>query len=256
MKLTITFSIVFMAISLNLAAQETGNEMNKSEPIETDRPDQTETPAIVPKHMFQMENGFSFERTDRHSKSFLLPSSLIKYGVNGNFELRLITEFSVENTDGTKISGLNPVLIGFKAALAEEKGIWPKTSFIAHLMIPELASEELKTTYYAPRFRFTMQHTLTDKINLGYNLGAEWDGESPEPTFIYTLTGGFSLSEKLGCYIELYGFAPQKDKADHRCDGGFTYLISDNVMIDASGGFGISENAPDYYTALGFSFRL
>jgi len=256
MKLTITFSIVLLAISLNVAAQETGNEMEKSEPIETDRPDQTETPAIVPKHIFQMENGFSFEKNDRHSKSFILPTSLMKYGVNGNFELRLITEFSIEDMDGTKISGLNPLLIGFKAALAEEKGIWPKTSIIAHLMIPELASEEFKTTYYAPSFRFTMQHTLTDKINLGYNLGAEWDGESPEPTFIYTMTCGLSLSEKLGCYGELYGFAPQKNKADHRFDGGFTYLITDNVMIDASGGFGISANAPDYYTALGFSFRL
>ncbi len=85
---------------------------------------------------------------------------------------------------------------------------------------------------------------------------AEWDGETPDATFLYTLTTGFSLSEKLGCYVEVYGFAPQNDTADHRFDGGFTYLISDNFMIDASGGFGITENAPDYYTAFGFSFRL
>lgn len=224
--------------------------------IETDRPDQTETPAIVPKGMFQMENGFSFEKANSDSESYLLPSSLIKYGLNDRFEFRLITEFASDKTNGTKVSGLNPVLIGFKVAIAEETGIWPKVSFISHLMLPDLASSELKTTYYAPRFRFTMQHTLTDKISLGYNLGAEWDGETPDATFIYTLTTGFSLSEKMGCYVELYGFAPQNDTADHRFDGGFTYLLSDNVMIDASAGFGITENAPDYYTALGFSFRL
>ena len=225
-------------------------------PIETDRPDQTETPAIVPKGMFQMENGFSFEKTNGDSEAFLLPSSLIKYGLNDRFEFRLITEFTSEKTNGTKISGINPVLIGFKVAIAAENGTWPKVAFISHLMIPDLASSELKAKYYAPRFRFTMQHTLSDKISLGYNLGAEWDGETPDATFIYTLTAGFSLSEKTGCYVEVYGFAPQNDTADHRFDCGFTYLLSNNFMLDASGGFGITENAPDYYTALGFSFRL
>lgn len=226
------------------------------DPIATDRPDQTETPEIVPKGMFQMENGFSFEKAGRDSKNFVLPSSLLKYGFNGKFEFRLIAEWVIDETGGTKISGLNPILVGFKVAICDEKGILPKTSLIGHLSIPEFASDDFKTTYYAPEFRFTMQHTLSDKINLGYNLGAEWDGESPEPTFIYTLTSGFELSQKAGCFIELYGFAPQKDKADHRIDGGVTYLLSSDMMIDASGGFGLTDNAPDYFAALGFSFRL
>ena len=32
------------------------------ETIQTDRPDQTETPYLVPKKMFQVENGFSFQK--------------------------------------------------------------------------------------------------------------------------------------------------------------------------------------------------
>ncbi|MDI1256927.1 MAG: transporter [Flavobacterium sp.] len=240
--------LILMCFSKSLAQQ--------NEPIETDRPDQTETPAIVPKGMFQMENGFSFEKTNGDSESFLLPSALIKYGLNDRFEFRLITEFGSEKTNSTKISGINPILVGFKVGIAEEKGIWPKVSFISHLLLPDLASSKLKSTYYAPRFRFTMQHTLSDRISLGYNLGAEWDGETPDATFLYTLTTGFSLSKKMGCYVEVYGFAPQNDSADHRFDGGFTYLLSNNFMIDASGGFGITANAPDYYGAFGFSFRL
>ncbi len=113
-------------------------------------------------------------------------------------------------------NGINPIKIGFKTRLFEEKGIIPLTSFIAHLVIPASGTKEFQTNYFAPSFRFTMQHTLTDKISLGYNLGAEWDGETPEPTFIYTLKTGFSLTEKIGAYVELYGFAPQKDKADCR----------------------------------------
>ena len=247
MKKILLFALLMLA-SQSILAQESK--------IETDRPDQTETPSIVPKGKFQMENGFSFEKGSQDSESFLAPSSLLKYGLNDRFEFRLIAEFASEKNTGKTISGLNPILVGFKVAIAEEKGIWPKVSFISHLMIPDLASKALKTEYYAPRFRFTMQHTLTEKISLGYNLGAEWDGQTPDATFIYTLTTGFSLTEKLGCYAEIYGFAPQNGIADHRFDGGLTYLVSNNFMLDASGGFGITENAPDYYAAFGFSFRL
>ena len=47
-----------------------------SEPIQADRPDQTETPAIVPKGMFQVETGLVFQKNDANSSTFSLPSTL------------------------------------------------------------------------------------------------------------------------------------------------------------------------------------
>ncbi len=226
------------------------------EPIQADRPDQTETPSLVPKGMFQMENGFSFEKNNADSETITAPTSLWKYGITENFELRLITEFSHQTSDGNSISGLNPVLIGFKVKLTEERGIVPKMAFIGHLAVPKLASKEFQSTFYAPEFRFVMQHTLSEKFSFSYNLGAEWNGETPEPSFIYTTTLGFAASSKLGAFVELYGFAPQYDRADHRFDCGLTYLISNNFMIDLSGGFGITEHSPDYFVSTGFSFRI
>lgn len=227
-----------------------------SEPIQADRPDQTETPAIVPKGMFQVETGFTFQKNNTISKSCTLPSTLWKYGVNENFELRLITEFLSEEISNTKLNGVSPIYVGFKVKLADEKGIIPKTSFIGHISLPNAASKEFKTDFFAPEFRFVMQHTLSAKFSLSYNLGAEWDGFSAEPTFIYTNAVGYSISNKLGSYIEIFGFIPQNTKSNHSLDGGITYLINNNFMVDLSSGFGISKNAPDYYWALGFSFRI
>lgn len=68
------------------------------EPIQTDRPDQTETPSLVPKGMFQVETGLSLQNNDAHSQTLTLPSTLWKYGVNENFELRLISEFGIEKS--------------------------------------------------------------------------------------------------------------------------------------------------------------
>lgn len=226
------------------------------EPIQADRPDQTETPAIVPKGMFQIEAGFTFQKKDTFSKSFSLPSTLWKYGVNENFELRLITEFLSEEINNEKLNGVSPIYVGFKVKLTEEKGIVPKTSFIAHISLPNAASTIYKTNHFAPEFRFVMQHTLSEKLSLSYNLGAEWDGFSAEPTFIYTNAIGYSISNKLGSYIEIYGFIPQNTKSNHSIDGGITYLINNNFMVDLSSSIGITDNAPKHYFAFGFSFRL
>jgi hypothetical protein len=101
-----------------------------------------------------------------------------------------------------------------------------------------------------------MQHTVSKKMVLAYNLGAEWNGIDPDENYIYTLTTGFSLTERLGCYTELYGFIRPYMNPDHRCDGGFTYLVNHNFMMDISGGFGLTENAPQNYISLGLSYRF
>jgi hypothetical protein len=235
-----------------------GNDLSgqDSAPIQTDRPDQTECPFIVPKDHFQMETGFLYEQTDKNVRSVSAPSVLFKYGLNERFELRLITEFTTIKSGESTISGLNPVTIGFKINIAQEKGILPTASFIGHLTIPRFASKDFTSTYFAPAFRFAMQHTLSKKLSLGYNLGAEWEGETAEPAFIYTLTTGYSITTKIGAYAEVYGFAPQTSKADHRFDCGLNYLLRRNVLMDVSGGLGLTANAPDHYVALGFSFRL
>lgn len=243
-------SIFFFLLLLNKVSGQT------MPPIQTDRPDQTECSYIVPVHYLQAENGFLVEKQKDQSRYYTYPSTLWKYGISDRLEFRLITELAGEKVNGSHTTGLNPVTIGFKANLCKEKGIIPMTSFIGHLTTPDWGSKKFSSTYYAPSFRFTMQHTLPGKWSLAYNLGAAWDGETPEPTFIYTLTTAYAWNEKLGSYIELYGFAPQLSKADHRCDGGFTYLVSNHVMIDISGGFGLTDNSIENYLSLGFSYRI
>lgn len=224
--------------------------------IQTDRPDQTECPFIVPVNYLQFENGFSYEKTNTDLNEIVAPTILTKYGINDHFELRLTTEYVINQNDLDEISGLNPIIIGFKTRLLEEKGIIPITSFIGQIGIPKLASNSKKMEYYAPEFRFTMQHTISKKQTLSYNLGAEWNGETPETTFVYTLTTGYSFTEKISGYIEFYGFIPQEEKPDNRFDCGLTYLLNQNQQLDISSGIGFSKISPDYFVAIGYSFRF
>jgi hypothetical protein len=225
-------------------------------PIATDRPDQTECPFIVPKGYIQAEHGFTYEKMDKSSKTLSYPALLLKYGISDNVELRLITDMMSVQEAIKPIRGFTPITIGFKTKLAEENGLLPKISFIGHLSVPNWASKAFQSSYFAPSFRFTMQHTVSEKLALAYNLSAEWDGETPNATLIYTLTTGYSLTEKLGAYLELYGFNTQNQQADHRFDGGFTYLINSNIMVDMSGGLGLSQNSPNSFVSMGFSYRF
>ncbi len=228
----------------------------KTKDLETDRPDQTETPYTIGKNFLQFENGFSKTSMDNvlYQNSLV---SLIRFGLSEKLELRaevLRDGFTAYNN---KIfAGLRPFELGFKANLAEEKGLLPKTSLIAHMIIPKASSKIMQEEYFSPNFRFTMQHSLGEKQIFSYNIGGEWGGEDGRFTPLYTIASGYDFTNKLYGYIELFGFFPQKLLAEHSIDGGFAYLLKSNVQLDISGGFGISKAAPKSYWAIGISFRL
>lgn len=59
-----------------------------------------------------------------------------------------------------------------------------------------------------------------------------------------------------GAFIEVYGYLREKNHAMNSLDAGLAFYISDNFKIDASAGLGLSKLAPDYFYAVGLSFRF
>lgn len=230
----------------------------------TDRPDQTEAPSLVPRGGVQVETGFQFE-TDKEggvkTQNYTYNTTLLKYGINEHLELRLINEYLGTSIDASgelrdvKISGLSPLALGVKLKLADEKGFWPQAAFIGHINF-KTGAKAYQPEYTAVDFRFTFAHGLTDKLALSYNLGAEWDGGTPDATFLYTLSLGYKFNRILGAYIEGYSFFPENSKADNRVDAGITVLITPMVQWDMSAGVGLSSNSPDSFVSTGLSFRL
>ena len=224
--------------------------------ISTDRPDQTEASNLVPKKFLQVETGAFFESLNNVDAT-TYNTTLLRYGLLGNLELRV----GFDNTE-TKInsntigSGFSPLLLGVKIGISEEKGLLPEIAFIGHINPDFLASSDYKTLNTAVDFRFSLSHTLSERSSIGYNLGMAWDGDTPEPSYVYTLAYGYSITDKVGAYIELYGDLPENSSAMHKWDAGVTYLISDNIQLDVSGGTGITKNVQDLFLSAGISFRI
>jgi hypothetical protein len=246
--------LLSLFIHASVYCQQTGR-------METDRPDQTESPFLTKTNYVQVESGFNIETYDK-LKTLVHPTSLWKYGASKKFEFRLITEFISQETGliiptgNDFVSGLLPIQVGGKVAIAEEKGILPKTSLIFHVAVPFLSSKKFKADLWAPNFRFVMQNTISETVGLGYNLGAEWDGVTNTPSWIYTFAPGFNIGKKWYGYIEAFGSIRKNEKPEHAVDGGIAYYFSDDTKIDFSGGFGLSKTAVDNYVAIGFSFRF
>ncbi|MGC4099743.1 transporter [Ferruginibacter sp.] len=245
----------FIFCTLSAVAQD--------EKIDTDRPDQTESASTVPKKWVQFESGFLkevFKNGRFRDITYEHPSLLTKYGLSKWLELRLITTYiTSKGKEDSRVldkeTGLSGVEFGGKANFFAEKGWRPKTSLIAHYDFAGLRTL-FKDTVDGFNFRFTMQHTLTEKLGLGYNIGMEWERFDKAPGYVYTFAPGYNISDKWYAYIEVFGTIWKDEKPENSLDGGIAYYINDNLKVDASGGFGLSSQAPDYYAAVGLSFRF
>lgn len=230
----------------------------------TDRPDQTESSAVVPLRSLQIETGFIMENDETslvRQRSFAYNTTLLRYGLLGNFELRLGVEYLGEkvkfkSTETTSIvSGLSPVYAGFKMKIAEEKGWRPEIAFLGALDLPFLASDSFKPEYTGAHLSFAFAHTLSERFSIGYNLGAEWDGDTAIPSYFYSVSLGAGISRRLGSFMESYGHLPEDGQHEHLMDAGLTFLVSPNFQLDFSCGIGL-QNSIDNFVSFGLTYRI
>jgi hypothetical protein len=252
----------FKKYSISLLLSFGSQVVVAQEKIETDRPDQTESAYLTPKKYFQFEFGVNMEKEKSNgikNTTYVLPTGLLKYGISDNVELRVefqsTTTESLYNNIEESNTSFQPLEVGLKTKLWEEKGCIPKTSLILHTSIPAIASHEFRKLKPAANFRFTCQNSLSDNWGLGYNAGMDWDGESTTPTYTYTLSPGFTINEKWAGYVEIYGYIKEQETPEHAVDGGIYFFPKKDIKLDFSTGFGLTKPATDFFVALGISFR-
>ncbi len=254
--LTFSMSIFFNAIY--------SQEQNNPGTLITDRPDATESPSVIPRGYLQIETGALYEDAGedafkQHTTTF--NTTLLRYGVLENLELRIGWDFSEIKTDINGVtqeniaSGLSPLLLGAKININKEKGWIPEMGLLTHVYLPFSASTDFRPETTGVDFRFSFAHTLSEKSSLSYNLGAAWGDDSPEAAYIYTVSYGYSITDTLGVYAELYGDLPEDSKANHLWDAGLTYVLNDSVQLDATIGSGITDGQ-NLLLSAGISVRL
>ena len=233
----------------------------QNESIITDRPDQTESAALTPIGYLQGEHGFAVNFLDFNNE-YSIASTLMRYGINEYFELRMEIAPVINDANESEF-GINPVSIGLKSKLITKENF--ALSLITHIQLSKIATKGLQTNYAAIATRLTAAHSINDWWNIGYNVGIEWDGFTPNPYYIYTITSGFSLGEHCGVFAEAYGNIFYSNPASdiiydpldqHFVDAGFTYSPNPDLQFDISGGTILQTGITDLFISTGVAYRF
>ncbi len=247
-----------------------------TEPLVTDRPDFTESTEAVPFGRVQLEMGYTFtwdHEDGERVKDHTAPEGLLRLGLWENFELRIGWEgyswsqarFGDESPRGRPITrrewsqGASDLSLGFKYKLVEQDGLVPHFGIIGELSLPS-GSAGVSSGDVDPAVKLLWAHDLTDDLAVAGNVNFAVPTEEAGRFFqtAASVSLAYSLTERLGTYIEYYGFYPNTRTSDcaHYVNGGFTYLLTDNLQFDIRAGVGLNEEADDFFSGIGFSWRF
>ncbi len=247
-----------------------------TEPLITDRPDFTESTETVPAGHVQLEAGYTFtfdrEGADR-TRDHAAPELLLRIGLVENLELRIgwegyswtESQFEVETRPGRRATreewtqGAHDLSLGFKHKLIEQEGWIPHFGILGAITVPS-GSSGFSSGDVDPELVLLWAYDVTDSLAIAGNVGLAVPTENGSRFFqtSASLSIAISVTERLGAYAEYFGFYPNTESTDaaHSINGGLTYLLSNDFQIDVRLGAGVNEEADDFFTGVGFAWRL
>jgi len=233
------------------------------EPLVSDRPDFTESPETVAPGRFQLEAGYTFTRRG-DDKQHALGELLLRVGLWQQIELQVGGNSYVwlDSPDGDA-DGFEDLSLGVKIKLVEGSEQFeltrPTVGVIIATTLPT-GADDLGEDEPQPEFILAMAWDLSERFSLASNLNYAYASEDGDRfhQFSGSLVLEYQLTERWGTYIEYFGFVPESDNGPNESffDGGLTYLVNDNLQLDASAGVGVfNGRSPDYFTGFGVSWR-
>ena len=110
-----------------------------------------------------------------------------------------------------------------------------------------------------PEMRLTLERGLGSGVSLASNLNIGWPVTGGErfTRFAGSFTAGYSMTPRLGAYVEYYILVPAGLRADDAgfANAGVTFLLSSDVQLDARLGGGVHGPSPDLFFGVGVAVR-
>jgi len=239
------------------------------EPLVTDRPDFTEASSTVGQGVAQLEFGYTYSYNNDGGESIRSNSfgePLLRYGILAEwleFRIALFPMDEQTTVAGTSTStaGTEDLYLGFKIGLTPQEGILPEMALIPQMNIPT-GSSTFTSGQIEPGVNWVYAWEINDVLSTaGSTQGNRRIDDTGEAylEMAQSWVVGFSLSEKLGAYTEWFALIPSgadTARTEHYFNGGFSYLIGNDVQFDIRAGVGLNDAANDYFFGTGLSIRL
>ena len=242
-------------------------ETASADPISADRPGTSNPPSVVAPGAIQFEGGFSIEREtdgdEPNTSTLSVPDGLLRLGLLSWLEARISADgfvFEERSHVDDRYSGSDLVL-GSRARLLDQNGALPATAIDFILSIPT-GSSDVTSGGVDPGGAFLFEWRLSERFVLVTNvgiastsLGKHTSRRALEVAPAVSLNA--SITERAGAFIEYYATLADRGVDDeHSIDGGFTWLIGENLQLDISAGAGLDNAAPDFFVSAGAAWRF
>lgn len=229
------FAILFLP--LGLFAQETEEIW-----MAPDRPGMATGTDVMPFKKVMWETGFEGGWIGG-AHAVTLPTTMFRFGVAPFAELRVEYDGLLLQNGKQWDYAPAPLVLGTKVRIFDgsDKYKWiPKVSLMVNLDIP-CTKQMASTMHVAPSVYALFSNDVTDWFNIGYNVGAEWDGMTPIPATFLAVCLGFNITDDLGAFVESYNYFTKygigNTVADPNIDFGFNWMVHQKVQLDLYAGF-------------------
>jgi len=234
----------------------------QDEPLVTDRPDITESALVIPRGYFQIEIGTSvelFRSNELNGNAYNLPTFLLRLGINDRIEVRVGSTYSIfqdrQQLNPENAQGMNGSEIGVKINLNDNSDANFRHALIAGVGVPYLVATELQESEFStPTILYLASFNLNSWLSFSSNVGGVWSAQNGAASIVYTASFAFGLSNRIGAFTELYGAGSEDGPNSTSLDAGFTYLINNQMQLDASAGLSILPEVDYYFISAGYSW--
>ncbi|TCS85276.1 outer membrane putative beta-barrel porin/alpha-amylase [Anseongella ginsenosidimutans] len=220
-----------------------------SEPINTDRPDQSDGTYTSPKGSFQLETGFTYGKEE---SQYLLHNTMLRYGLFSKTEIRLSVDYGRMKSK----TGIMPVGISVKHRIALQKGLFPDITAVGNIGLPFSASRNFRPRNQPATLSLAFQNEFLEKFSVVYNVGWSLDGVATTNNWILTTSAGFFATEALSFFAEYFSQFASSARPDHNIDMGVAWLLKNNLQLDLTAGSTILAGSKDRFVTTGISYRF
>ena len=211
-------------------------------PINTDRPDQSDGTYVLPQNNFQVEEGIQIAQSDFQN------NLMLRYGVTKSTEARLLLDYA--QMDGS--NGIMPLGFSVKQRLLKSNKIIPAITLVGYIRTGKFASNDFKTSENLIDIKLAFQNDVSERLSLSYNIGTSTAFNNLNCTFNI----GYSPTNKIATFLEYFSGFEKDQLPSNNLDAGILYLITDRLQLDVAFGSSIQLIKEDDFLTTGFSYRF
>lgn len=237
--------------------------------LNSDRPDVTEEPTTVDAGHIQIESSFaeySYEKDHgQQSEEWSVLPTEVRLGVLNNLELSIETEpYLNVHTDGqggsARANGTGDTEFRAKVNFWGNDGGMTAFGILPYIKIPT-ANDDLGNRHVEGGVILPLQINLPGGADLGLQIEADVLRNESNNAYgsdlLYTAVWDQPLFGPIAGYIEYVGVVPIRLGQTYQSyvDGGFLYLVNENVQLDAGINKGLTRSGFDYDVFSGITVR-